>query len=296
MTTENNQLGEYPFRIIIVMVDKRLGFGTSHLHRILSSHDRQAILQSAYDAGLRHFDTARLYGYGIAEGELGKFSKGRRHELRLATKVGYWFPCYSMNSQVLSMAAKILSATEKTGHRLVLRRGKSDYVLEQRDYALTVMRKSLSASLKALRTDYLDSLLLHEFEPKMAIFIDDIFDWLSRLKESGVIREFGIAGDRWRCNEVLAKWPDFWDVVQASDTADTEGAVKLNGSRCSKVITYGYFRGPELNQRTLADRIEGAVDKNRFGMILFSSTKTSNVASFVQMFSAIDQAKHGVNQ
>src|SRR5271154_6444750 len=46
------------------------------------------VLQTAFDAGVRHFDTARYYGYGEAEGILGKFLKGRRSEVTISTKFG----------------------------------------------------------------------------------------------------------------------------------------------------------------------------------------------------------------
>ena len=65
-----------------------LGFGCAQLMRISSTKHRQRILHAAYDAGIRHFDVARMYGLGAAEGELGQFAQSKRDQLVLATKFG----------------------------------------------------------------------------------------------------------------------------------------------------------------------------------------------------------------
>ena len=66
----------------------RLGFGTGSLHHAFRTRERQAILGAALDAGFTHFDTARMYGDGLAERELGRFLKGRRGRATLGTKFG----------------------------------------------------------------------------------------------------------------------------------------------------------------------------------------------------------------
>src|SRR5579864_5456646 len=65
-----------------------LAFGCASLFRTTSSAARQRLLHSAFEAGIRHFDVAPFYGLGAAEAELGKFVRGRRGDLVLATKFG----------------------------------------------------------------------------------------------------------------------------------------------------------------------------------------------------------------
>lgn len=65
----------------------RLAFGTSRLHYV-GQADRQRLLALAVDCGICHFDTAPVYGDGLAERELGRFLKGRRSGLLIATKYG----------------------------------------------------------------------------------------------------------------------------------------------------------------------------------------------------------------
>src|SRR5262245_50530975 len=60
------------------IVMSRLSFGTSRLHHVPSGKHRQSLLAAAFDAGFTHFDTAPLYGFGLAESDLGGFLKARR--------------------------------------------------------------------------------------------------------------------------------------------------------------------------------------------------------------------------
>ncbi len=70
----------------------RLGLGTAPLggmYRAVEDREAHAVAIQAWDAGLRFFDTAPLYGFGLAERRLGDIMRDRpRHELTLSTKVG----------------------------------------------------------------------------------------------------------------------------------------------------------------------------------------------------------------
>src|ERR1700722_13835950 len=66
----------------------RLGFGCSSLMGSLGRRESLAMLEAAYDAGLRHFDVAPMYGYGQAEGCLGEFLARHKGELTVTTKFG----------------------------------------------------------------------------------------------------------------------------------------------------------------------------------------------------------------
>lgn len=70
----------------------RLGLGTAPLGGLFRPTDEGAALETverAYALGLRYFDTAPLYGYGLAEERLGRILRGKpRNSFVISTKVG----------------------------------------------------------------------------------------------------------------------------------------------------------------------------------------------------------------
>ena len=65
-----------------------LGFGCAPILGAVGAKTAQRALGCALDEGINHFDVARSYGYGEAEAFLGKFFKGRRDEVVIASKFG----------------------------------------------------------------------------------------------------------------------------------------------------------------------------------------------------------------
>src|ERR1035441_1591047 len=66
----------------------RLGFGCSSLMGAMGRRESSAMLEAAFDAGIRHFDVAPMYGFGQAEGCLGEFLGRHRGEVTVTTKYG----------------------------------------------------------------------------------------------------------------------------------------------------------------------------------------------------------------
>src|SRR5260370_6148218 len=70
----------------------KLGLGTAPLggmYRAVEDSDAHAVAIQAWNAGLRLFDTAPLYGFGLSERRLGDILRDRpRGELTLSTKIG----------------------------------------------------------------------------------------------------------------------------------------------------------------------------------------------------------------
>ena len=69
-----------------------LGLGTAFLGNLfvaVSDEEAHRTVEAAWNAGMRFFDTAPLYGHGLAEQRLGHVLRTKpRHEFVLATKVG----------------------------------------------------------------------------------------------------------------------------------------------------------------------------------------------------------------
>lgn len=83
---ERVQLGGTGLRVT------RLGLGTAplgNLYELVSDDEATAVVERAYELGIRLFDTAPLYGYGLAERRLGAVLRQKpRDSFVLSTKVG----------------------------------------------------------------------------------------------------------------------------------------------------------------------------------------------------------------
>ncbi|MGB4136243.1 MAG: aldo/keto reductase [Microbacterium sp.] len=70
----------------------RLGYGAANvgnLFRALSDDEAWSVLEAAWDAGIRYYDTAPHYGLGLSERRLGAFLRTKpREQFVLSTKVG----------------------------------------------------------------------------------------------------------------------------------------------------------------------------------------------------------------
>ena len=170
-----------------------LGFGIGAIMGRVSRRHGLAALERGPAAGIRHFDTARSYGWGEAEGVLGTFPRGHaREEIRLVTKCGI-MPV--PRSPILG-AAKALGRVALSlapGLRTKLRQvagGESFRPTYTADVGM--LAKSLQTSLGKLGVSYVDALLLHNFMPGMVGF-DEVVAWFVDLKRSGVIRRYGFS-------------------------------------------------------------------------------------------------------
>src|SRR5215510_11817771 len=71
----------------------QFGLGGTTLGNIYSAVEEQTALDTvaaAYQAGVRYFDTAPLYGYGLSELRLGKgLARYPREQVVISTKVGW---------------------------------------------------------------------------------------------------------------------------------------------------------------------------------------------------------------
>src|SRR5688572_22890318 len=66
----------------------RVGFGCVALTTLAGPRASRDLLEGVFELGLRHFDTAPVYGQGYSERLLGEFLRGKRDQVSVATKFG----------------------------------------------------------------------------------------------------------------------------------------------------------------------------------------------------------------
>ena len=184
-----------------------LGFGTAplaNLYRAVSDEAAQDVLDCAWDSGIRHFDTAPLYGLGLAETRLNRFLRGKpRDAYVLSTKVG--------------RLLHVCPAEERSGI------GKWFDVPARRevyDYGYDGTMRSFEASFERLGVDRIDVLYAHDLDifnhgsqdllqARLTEFMAGGYRALMALRDQGVIRAFGAGVNEWQPCQWLTERGDF---------------------------------------------------------------------------------------
>lgn len=166
----------------------RLGFGTTALGNIMRTtpaEEAMAAVEAASANGLRYFDSAPQYGQGLAEERLGAALAGRpRANYTLSTKVG-----------------KILTPTSDGRAPAGIFVDGNAFEITF-DYSYDATMRSLDASLKRLKTDRVDILLIHDVNrryhgdrvhERLDQALKGAVPALKKLRSEGVIKAFGPA-------------------------------------------------------------------------------------------------------
>jgi D-threo-aldose 1-dehydrogenase len=187
-----------------------LGYGCSQLMGGITRRESIALLEAAFDAGIRHFDTAPSYGYGHAESVLGEVIYSKRDRVTIATKFGLQPP---RNRRLLATARSILLPMLRRVPSVKSRLSRTTRGLVGRaHFSAGELRKSIDASLAALRTDYIDILLLHE--AVLADLSDELFGALEGTVKEGKIRAFGVGSERVAADEIYHGQQRFCPIMQ----------------------------------------------------------------------------------
>lgn len=262
------------------LVSSKLGFGTASLHHLSTSALQLRLLAAAADHGMTHFDTAPMYGEGLAERILGRFLRGgKREQFTLATKVG--FPSRRL-PETFPAWMYLEKVTKAIANKIGLFRGaqRTRSLLEQD------VEASLSKSLRRLHTDCVDVLFIHEPSPAEIPEIIRLAEWLRRQKQRGRARYLGLAGNAAACVAIHGRIPGLFDVLQVEDSIDAREADAVSAAGRPLQLTYGYLRASSQGgagglpsppgQAVLTE----ALSRNPSGVVLVSTRKLARIAEF----------------
>lgn len=176
------------------LVLSAVGFGCGGLLQSPSRKERMAVLGSAVDNGITHFDTARMYGLGMAEVELGVFVRMvGRDAVTIATKFGIDVGGAARRLGRFQAPARALLRKAPALRRAVKRRQGPD--TNARVYDAAGAAKSLDESLAALGVDHVDILFVHAPKPGDTVPADELRDFFAKAKQQGKIRGWGVSQD-----------------------------------------------------------------------------------------------------
>jgi aryl-alcohol dehydrogenase-like predicted oxidoreductase len=159
-----------------------------------SRKERMAVLGSAVDSGITHFDTARMYGLGMAEAELGMFLRTvPRDTVTVATKFGIDVSGVARRLGRFQAPARAMLRRAPALRRAVKRHQESDQ--QPRRYDAAIAARSLDQSLAALDVDYVDILFVHGPRPSDTAAGDELGEFFERAHRQGKIRAWGVSQD-----------------------------------------------------------------------------------------------------
>lgn len=184
-----------------------LGFGTAplgNLYRAIRDEDARAILDHAWDSGIRYYDTAPLYGLGLSETRLNPFLKGKdRDSYVLSSKVG--------------RLLRTVTPDKRDGF------GKWFDVparIEIYDYSYDGVMRSLEFSLERLGVDRIDILYAHDLDlqvtgsqeildERLRQLMTGGYKALIELRDQKVVKAIGAGLNMWEACQWLAERGDF---------------------------------------------------------------------------------------
>jgi D-threo-aldose 1-dehydrogenase len=168
-----------PTRSIRGVTVTELGLGGAQLGNLyhqISDRQAAAIVERAWDAGVRHFDTAPHYGLGLSERRLGALLRGRpRDEFVLSTKVGRLLVPDPDGAGRLDDEGFAVPATARRAW----------------DFSRDGVRRSVEESLERLGVDRIDIAYLHDPEGHWHQALHEGLPALVELREEGVVRGVG---------------------------------------------------------------------------------------------------------
>ena len=146
-----------------------------NLYRVVSEHDARATVDTAWELGIRYFDTAPHYGLGLSERRLGSALQARaRGDFVISTKVGRLLePLPKVEG--LDHDGYAVPAT----HRRVF------------DFSRDGIRRSLTESLERLGLERVDVVYLHDPDEHVQDVLDSGFPALAELRGEGAVGAIG---------------------------------------------------------------------------------------------------------
>jgi D-threo-aldose 1-dehydrogenase len=161
------------------------GAGIGNLYRVLGDEQAEAAVREAFAAGVRYFDTAPFYGFGLSELRLGAALRAETTPVVISTKIGRRLvPTGPQDANV----------------------GREGYFSPRPfapvfDYGYDAVRRSHEESLERLGVKKVDILFCHDIgrlthgdshAARLREFVDGGLRAMRELRDSGAVRAIGL--------------------------------------------------------------------------------------------------------
>ena len=187
-----------------------IGFGGApfgNWREPIPEQEASAALAAAHAAGIRYFDTAPLYGYGLSESRYGAGLSGfDRDGIAISTKVGYTLVPKNPDAPPDEFFVDAPPLTTEF------------------DYSKDAVRRSIDDSLERMRTDRIDIVYIHDPDEAATLFkpgsdpydashflevMEGAYPALDELRSQNVIGAVGVGMNQWQMLADFAVEGDF---------------------------------------------------------------------------------------
>jgi aryl-alcohol dehydrogenase-like predicted oxidoreductase len=257
-----NEFGRTGMRV------SEIGFGGSRIGGFFagrdSSREARSVLLKALDSGVNFYDTADMYAQGESEALIGAAFRDRRSGVIIATKAGYCLPARR------SLLRRVKPLLRPLVHALGLKRARLPSGFSgalSQDFSPAYLARALEASLKRLKTDYVDLYQLHS--PGPAFMQGDAFgealDALATFQRQGKVRHFGVATEIPEDARFCLDAPGIASIQLGFGLLDREaleqGTLAAAHARGLGIIARGCLAGGLLKEGLDASQLEAATPK-----------------------------------
>lgn len=206
-----------------------LGLGGTpfgNMYRPMDEDGVRATVAAAIDAGVRYFDTAPVYGFGLSETRLGQgIHSLTRADIVVSSKVGYSLVPIDPSELKPQLWAEPPAM-------------RADF-----DYSRDAVLRGVEQSLARLKTPYIDMLAIHDPDEAVDVgagvdpfskshfkaAMDQAFPTLAELRAQGVIKAIGVGINQWQmlCDFATAGDFDYFLLAGRYTLLDQESMDRL---------------------------------------------------------------------
>jgi D-threo-aldose 1-dehydrogenase len=249
-----------------------MGFGAAPIGnflKLIGEAESDAMVQHAWNAGMRYFDTAPYYGHGLSEARLGHSLRWKpRDEYVLSTKVG-----------------RVLKASPRKTIDFKPWVDGLPFTC-QFDYSYDGTMRSFEDSLQRLGLERIDILFIHDCDvfthgpEKQKVYfkqaMDGCYRALVKLREQGAVKAIGVGVNDWQVSYDFLRHGDFDCLLVAGRYTLLEqdslgellplcvkrnAAVVIGGGLNSGILATGAVPGAKYNYQPAPEPIMEKVRK-----------------------------------
>ncbi|HLZ22606.1 MAG TPA: aldo/keto reductase [Ktedonobacterales bacterium] len=234
------------------LTTSEVGFGCARIGGVFQGSSRLelvSLLRCAFDHGVTFFDTADMYTQGESERLVGEAFQHDRSRVVIATKFGYRsLPHKRVLNRVKPLLKPLIARLGlKSQHVHASLRG----TVSQQDFSPAYLASALEASLRRLKTDYIDIYQLHD-PPLEVLERGEFVESLDRLRQQGKVRHWGVACQQPEDALVSLGYPSIGSIqvgLSVLEQAALDAAIPRAAERGTGIIARQVFASGLLTRR-----------------------------------------------